>query len=198
MVAEATWSDIGLVFMLLPALVHCIQAPELLVPTSVLNIVHFSLFPMFARRFPKGIFRSGYAIADSGTSDDGNEAITSSLYYKLFADMIENAPASKQETVRNLIFMMRIEQRQGSTGFLAVAAAAVYALTQDLHYRSPVHLAAIVISFGLVVSHLIHLLVPDPLVTRGGKLLAISFGPLFAVSGAINILGFIASRNAMP
>ena len=93
--------------------------------------------------------------------------------------------------------MMHIEQRQGSTGFAAAAAIALYGFTVDLKYRAPIHLAGIVMCFGLVTAHIIHIVTPNRFVTKHGKLLALSFGPLFFAFGIINVIAFGAARGAM-
>jgi hypothetical protein len=95
-------------------------------------------------------------------------------------------------------------------GFLAMGVASAYALTIDLAFRHPVHLGAIIVSAGLVLSHLMHFMdymsagvsvapegkhVYKSFVPKGGNMLALSFGPVFIVSIVVNVLGFIASRD---
>jgi len=148
-------------------------------PRTITILVHYVLFPFFSLKIPKE-----------------DEQISHTDYTEMFTEAIQGRPEKKKEAAADVVFLMNMEQRQGSTGFAAACAGAVYGAAVDLKWRHPIHLAGIVICFGLVLSHLIHVVNPNKFVTWHGKLLALSFGPLFVIGGVANILGFIAAREA--
>lgn len=180
MVAEV-FSYLGLCFMAMPLLVHGFLAPEFFVPRTVLNIVHFLIFPLFSRRR----LRRG-------------EMLTVDDYTDMLSASISKMPPVKRSAACDLVFMTTLEQRQGSAAFVAIGVASVYACTLQLAFRHPIHLCAAILSFGQLLSHVNHLCTPftNAFVTRHGQMMSMVFGPVNAVGGAMNTLGFIASRDA--
>jgi hypothetical protein len=69
---------------------------------------------------------------------------------------IEAAPSEKWNTAADYVFLITFEQRQGSIGFVACLAAAVYGAFLPVQERHPLHLIFGVIALGMTVINLNH------------------------------------------
>ena len=65
-----------------------------------------------------------------------------------------HAGLSEWRAAADYAFVMTFEQRQGSSGFLGCAAAALYAATLPLSQRHPLHFLFMVVAASMIIGNL--------------------------------------------
>lgn len=111
---------------------------------------------------------------------------------------IESAPVEARRAAEDFMFIRTFEQRQGSCGFLACAAGALYGATIPLSERHPLHMVNMVMAVLMFIGNFHHAtglpLGYNPFVTAGGKGLGVVFLPFWAVTFFCNYMAFVDSK----
>jgi hypothetical protein len=167
-------SSLGLILSIVPVTIHGIEA---FLPMQARWIVNWVL-PFF-----------GFNLPNRDKSLTYDEQIT------MLDAALESAPADKQGSAADYIFVLLFEQRQGGIGFIAVAATAIYGLTLTVAERNPVHFMYAVIAVFMTIANANHAGIPrlghHPKVTRIGRNVGIVFTPFWIIVGILNALAFI-------
>ena len=112
---------------------------------------------------------------------------------------LDAAPLQKYESAKDLIFLMLFETRQGSAGFISVAAAAAYAFTIPIEQRHPIHFLFFVLSVIMAMADANHgLKFPfgkHPYISKNGWAVGIAFTPFWLVSAYCNWTAFTVGRG---
>jgi hypothetical protein len=166
-------STLGLLCCVAPVLVH---APEVLSPMLARWPINWIL-PFF-----------GPGLPNPRTSLTRDEMLT-------MLDAARDAgPTGKEVAARDYLFLMLFESRQASLAAWSVAATVVYGLTLGLDARAPLHFLCSVLSVLFALVNLNQAGIPGlgehPRVSRHGRNVGILFGPVWAVSAALNIWAF--------
>ncbi|CAJ1946051.1 unnamed protein product [Cylindrotheca closterium] len=115
---------------------------------------------------------------------------------------IDAAPSEKWRAAADFIFVRTFEQRQGSVGFVACAAAAFYASTLPVSQRHPLHMLFMVQAAFMALANLHHatgfpFLGYNPFITAAGKGLGIAFVPFWIMAFYCNYMGFQDSKSSL-
>ncbi len=171
--SELTISSMGLIFLIVPFLVHGI---ETLYPTQARWVVNWVL-PFFAPSLPNRATSLGL--------DDQLAMMDAAR---------DAAPEGKSRAAKDYVFLLMFEQRQGAICFLAAAAGAVYGLTLGLADRDALHFVFGIIAVLMMLVNANQAGFPffgnHPRVSRNGKHVGIVFTPFWAVAVLCNGLGF--------
>lgn len=172
-----TYSALGLILSSVPFFVHGSE----------------SFFPLHARFLANilPLFSFQKAQGDFLTLEDTQGMLTKA---------IKSVSPSKGRAAADFIFVRTFEQRQGSSGFAACAAAAAYAATIPLGHRYPLHMLFMVNAGFMFLGNLHHatglpFLGYNPFVTPGGKGLGCVFVPFWALVFFCNYMGFLESKE---
>lgn len=164
----------------------------------LLSIVPFAVhgvevvFPLLARWIVNGVFPFfGLTLPNRAMSLTADEQIT------MLDAAVDSAPHEKRTAAKDYVFLMLFEQRQGAICFTAVAAGAVYGLTQPLMERDPLHFVFGVIAVLMTLVNANHAGLPflgkHPRVSRHGRHVGIVFAPFWALLTALHWVGFAGS-----
>jgi len=171
--SELTLSNLGLVLLLVPFLVHGI---EVLFPTQALWVVNWVL-PFFSPTLPSRSKR--LRLVDQTSMMDA---------------AVDAVPPEKKRAAEDYVFLLMFEQRQGAICFAAAAAAAVYGLTLGLVDRDALHFVFGVIALLMMLVNANQAGVPylgnHPRVSTNGKHVGFVFTPFWAVAAGLNWMGF--------
>lgn len=166
-------STLGLLICVAPALVH---APEVLSPMLARWVTNYIL-PFFGPGLP-----------------NARTALTRDEMLTMLDAARDAGPKGKEVTSSDYIFLMLFEGRQISLASWAVAATVFYGLTLDLEARAPLHFMFGILSVLFALVNFNHAGIPGlgehPRVSRHGRNVGISFGPVWAVSAALNLWAF--------
>lgn len=166
-------STLGLLFCLVPALVHTVEVLRPLWARWVVNWV----LPFFAPGLPHS-----------------SKALTHDDQIAMLEAALDAAPKDKVAAGEDYIFLVLFEQRQSALAFIAVAIGVLYGLTLPLSDRHALHLVfgLMAASFALVNAN--HAGVPGlgyhPRVSRNGRNVGILFAPFWAATAVLNYIGF--------
>lgn len=170
---DLTISNLALILLLVPVLVHGI---EVLWPMQSRFIVNFVL-PFFGFKLPNSATALTYA--DQQTMLDAAR---------------DAAPEGKKTAAEDYIFLMLFEERQGAIGFIAAAVGAIYGLSLGLADRDAIHLIFGVISVLMMLANANQIGLPffgnHPKVSPNGRNVGYVFVPFWAVATLLNGLGF--------
>mmetsp|Transcript_11486 Transcript_11486/g.27720 ORF Transcript_11486/g.27720 Transcript_11486/m.27720 type:complete len:182 (+) Transcript_11486:46-591(+) len=165
--------------------------------TSIPILVHGTecLFPMHAR------FVANIMPIFSFQKIEG-EYLTLDDAVNMLQKAIGAAPSEKWRAAADFIFLRTFEQRQGSIGFVACAAAALYASTLPVSQRHPIHMLFMVQAALMALANLHHatelpFLGYNPFITPAGKGVGIVFVPFWAAAFYCNYMGFQDSKSAL-
>lgn len=173
---EMAVSNAGLLLSVVPVTIHGIEV----------------LFPMQARWITNWVLPVfGFVVPSSVKSLTYDEQIT-------MLDAAEEAgPKEKETAVKDYLFLLLFEQRQGAICFSAVAAGAIYGLTLSLVARNPLHFLFGIIAVLMMLVNANQAGVPflgnHPKVSSNGKNVGIVFTPFWAVVAVLNWLAFAYS-----
>lgn len=173
-------SIIGLLFAFPGALVHGLYAHEWFLPRHILWLIYTVFPPFFKFKMPNA----------------KTDQITAEEYQQMWDAFVAAVPEEKQESAKDLVFLLGFEQRQSSLGFTAVAAAAIYAFTLPLEQRSSVHLLIAVVGVFMTFCHIVQGFNLNGWNTPRAKIMALQFGPLFLAAAIVNFMAFFESRDA--
>ena len=180
---ENSLSTIGLVLCSIPLLVH---GPEIWSPTLARFVANF-WFPPFTFQIPRTPFRP-------------DEALDYSEQIQMIEAALKTVPPHKQDSARDLIFLMLFETRQGSAGFWAAALGAGYAWTLPFEQRHPIHFLLWILSFAMALANANHgYKLPfgkHPFVSKNGWAVGIVFTPFWLAAAYCNWVAFTESRLA--
>jgi len=170
---ELTISSLGLILLIVPVLVHGIEA---LYPTQARWVVNWVL-PFFAPMLPS---RSSSLRLDEQLA--------------MMDAAVDAAPADKKRAGQDYVFLLMFEQRQGAICFVAAALGALYGLTLGLADRDALHLVFGVIAALMMLVNANQAGLPmfgrHPKISTNGKHLGFVFTPFWGVAAALNLLGF--------
>lgn len=173
--SELTLSNLGLILLMIPVLLHGIEA---LFPMLSRLIVNWVL-PVFAPSLPRP--------AKALSHDDQIAMLDAAL---------AAAPEGKTRAAQDYVFLLLFEQRQGAIGFAAAATGALYGLSLGLGERDALHLVFGVISALMLLVNANQAGLPGfgshPKVSTNGKHVGLVFTPFWAVALALNWIGFSA------
>ena len=173
-------SVVALLFAFPGALVHGLFAHEWFLPRHVLWLIYAVFPPFFKFKMP----------------NKETDYISPEEYQSMWDAFVGAVPEEKQETAKDVVFLLGFEQRQSSLGFTAVAVGAIYGFTLPLEQRSSLHLIIAVVAVFMTLSHLIQGLNLNGWNTPRGKVMALQFGPLFLAAAILNFMAFFESRAA--
>jgi hypothetical protein len=170
--SELTISNLGLIILIVPVLVHGI---EVLFPTQARWVVNWIL-PFFAPALPSRT-----------KSLELNEQIT------MLDAAIQAAPEGKKRAGADYVFLLMFEQRQGAICFAAVAAGALYGLTLGIVDRDALHVVFGVVALLMTLVNAnqagFKLFGNHPRVSTNGKHLGFVFTPFWLIATGLNWLG---------
>ena len=175
-----TISAAGLIFNSIPLLVH---GTEFLFPMHARLVVNYVLPPF------------NFQIKASP-----EETLTLDDQVKMLEAAIDAAPSEKWRAAADYIFVLTFEQRQGSSGFVASAIAALYAFTLPLEQRHPIHFMFALIGVFMTIGNLNHatgwpFLGYNPMVSNTGRRVGIAFTPFWIAATYCNVVAFRASKE---
>lgn len=169
-------SNIGLILSIIPVTLHGI---EVFLPMQARWIVNWVL-PFFGLKLP-----------------NRDKFLTYNEQIKMLDSALDSAPAEKQRSADDYIFLLLFEQRQGAIGFTAIAAGAIYGLTLTLVDRNPLHFVYGVLAVLMMLANANHAGIPflghHPKVSQNGKNVGIVFTPFWAIVAILNGLAFVYS-----
>lgn len=169
-------SNIGLILSIIPVTIHGIEA---FLPMQARWIVNWVL-PFFGFMLP-----------------NREKFLTYDEQIKILDSALEAAPAEKQRSASDYIFILLFEQRQGGIGFIAVAAGAIYGLTLSLVERNPLHFVYGIMAVLMMLANANHAGIPflghHPKVSRNGRNVGIVFTPFWVIAAVLNGLAFANS-----
>lgn len=175
-------STLGLFLLALPAL-HILISPEFMFPLSAGCIVNYVLNGMIQFEMP-----------------DPEMLISATEIEEMFEESVAALEPRKQDVGRDFMFLLTLEQRQGSGGLVACAMAAAYASTLSLDQRHPLHFLFLVMSILMTMINLNHIGLPfgrNPNLTENGELLGMYFAPYWVFASYFNYRGFADSRSRL-
>lgn len=170
--SELTISNLGLILLIVPVLVHGI---EVLFPTQARWVVNWVL-PFFAPMLPS-----------RARSLQLNEQIA------MLDAAVQAAPDDKKRAGEDYVFLLMFEQRQGAICFAAAAAGALYGLTLGLADRDALHFVFGVIALLMMLVNANQAGFPlfgnHPKVSTNGKHVGFVFTPFWVIATGLNWLG---------
>lgn len=115
--------------------------------------------------------------------------------------LIQSFPSAMWKNSANYAFLLIFEQKQGSAGFVAAAAASIYAFTLPLAQRHPIHFLFTVLSAVMTIANANHaglsFLGEHPFVSPAGRNVGLLFVPFWLVSAFCNYMAFTLSKDAL-
>lgn len=170
---ELTISNLALILLIVPVLVHGV---EMLYPTQSRWVVNWVL-PFFAPMLPK---RSKSLLLDEQLA--------------MMDAAINAAPVEKKRAGQDYVFLLMFEQRQGAIGFAAASVGAVYGLTLGIADRDALHLVFGVIAALMMLVNANQAALPvfgsHPRISTNGRHVGLVFTPFWAFATVLNWLGF--------
>ena len=173
---DLTISNLGLLLLMVPVLVHGIEA---LFPLQARWVVNWVL-PFFGPGLPRP-----------------SQSLQRGEQMAMMEAALEAAPAEKKRAGADYVFLLMFEQRQGAIGFVAAAVGALYGLTLALPERDALHLVFGVIAVLMTLVNAnqagVPLLGSHPKVSTNGKHVGFVFVPFWALAAFLNASGFASA-----
>jgi hypothetical protein len=172
--SEIQISALGLVLSIIPVTLHGI---EVLFPMQARLIVNWVL-PFFGLKIPSK-----------------SSALTQNEQIVMLDAALEAAPKEKKINVKDYLFILLFEQRQGAIGFTAVAIGAIYGMNIELAARQPLYFVFGVVAVLMMLGNanqagFLAFFGKHPIISKQGKNVGIVFTPFWLAVAILNCLAF--------
>lgn len=194
-----TVSTIGLLFCLLPGLLHAVEVVFPMLSRWVVNYV-LPLFELAPRSGESGSITERIPLMQG--LPPASSRLTEQDQLTMLDAALKAVPNTKTTAASDYVFLMIFEQRQGSLAFHSLNIGVIYGLFVPLEQRIPLHIICVVLSVLLMLANanqgdvpILKFMGDHPKVSPHGRNVGIVFTPLW---GFVALLNMIAWASSIP